>query len=129
MAKMRDFVAFRAAIELLIERGNWHLTQEVLAEAKRQIQLPLEEITNVVTRIYEPFTDEEISDKIVEIIRPKDLHAEVKLIFQTVDDLHKACPMNTGDWYFTGRYPTPGGNRIVNLAFIHYMEGLNQRAY
>lgn len=129
MAKMRDFVAFRAAIELLIERGNWHLTQEVLAEAKKQIQLPLEEIINVVTRIYEPFTDEEISDKIVEIIRPKDLHAEVKLIFQTVDDLHKACPMNTGDWYFTGRYPTPGGNRIVNLAFIHYMEGLNQRAY
>lgn len=129
MAKLRDFVAFRAAIELLIERGNWHLTQEVLSEAKQQMMLPLEDAINVVTRIYEPFTYEEISDKIAELLRPKDIQADVKILYQSVENLHKACPNNTGDWYFTGRYPTPGGNRVVNLSFIHYMEGKNQRAY
>jgi amidophosphoribosyltransferase len=84
---------------------------------------------NLVKRIYEPFTDEEISNKITELLRPSNIQAETKIIYQTVENLHKACPDHTGDWYFTGNYPTPGGNKVVNKAFINYMEGNNERAY
>jgi amidophosphoribosyltransferase len=129
MAKLKDFVAFRAAIELLIERGNWYLTQEVLAEARAQLALPLEQCVNVVKKIYEPFTYQEISDKIAELLKPNDIKAEVKIIYQTVENLHAACPNHRGDWYFTGDYPTPGGNRVVNKSFINYMEGRDERAY
>lgn len=129
MAKIKDFVAFQAAIELLVERGEWYLTQELYAEAKAQQHLPDDQIRNVVKKIYEPFTDEEISAKIAELLKPHDIKAEVKVIYQKVSDLHKACPQHTGDWYFTGDYPTPGGNRVVNKAFMNYMEGKNERAY
>ncbi len=129
MARIKDFVAFQAAIELLIERGMWQLTQDVYVEAKAQLRLPIEQMHNVVKKIYEPFTNEEISQKITELLRPAEIRAETKIIYQTVENLHKACPNNAGDWYFTGNYPTPGGNRVVNKAFINYIEGNNERAY
>ena len=129
MARLGDFVAFRAAIELLKDTGREGLVQEVYEQCKAQTALPDSEVVNYVKRIYEPFTAEEISDKIGELLRPAELNAEVKIIYQGIDDLHAACPKNLGDWYFTGDYPTPGGNRVVNRAFINFVEGNNKRAY
>jgi len=129
MARLKDFVAFQAAIDLLIERGMWQLTQDVYAEAKAQLLLPVEKNVNMVKKIYEPFTYLEISEKITELLRPPTIKAETKIIYQSVDNLHKACPNHLGDWYFTGNYPTPGGNRVVNKAFVNYIEGNNERAY
>lgn len=129
MAKLEGLVAFRAALDLLKERGLYHVVDEVYQKCKAQEHLADAEVTNHVTAIYEPFTDQEISDKIAEMLRPEDTNAEVKIIFQTVEDLHKACPKNLGDWYFTGDYPTPGGNRVVNRAFMNFYEGKDARAY
>lgn len=129
MAKLNDFVAFRAASELLIDKGMWHITQELYTKAKAQEKLEDHEIENVVKEIYKPFTDSEISAKITELLKPKDIQADIEIIFQSVDNLHLACPHHRGDWYFTGDYPTPGGNRVVNKAFINFMEGKNARAY
>ena len=129
MARLGDFVAFRAAIELLKDTGREGLVQEVYEQCKAQTALPDSEVVNYVKRIYEPFTAEDISDKIGELLRPAEINAEVKIIYQGIDDLHAACPKNLGDWYFTGDYPTPGGNRVVNRAFINFVEGNNKRAY
>ena len=129
MAKLADFVAFRAAIELLKDSGRESVIQEVYELCKAQAELPDTEVVNYVKRIYEPFTAEQVSDKIAELLTPKDIKAGVKIIYQGIDELHEACPKNLGDWYFTGDYPTPGGNRVVNRAFINYAEGSNARAY
>lgn len=129
MAKMGDFMAFNAAVELLKERYQDNLLDEVYQQALAQMELPLERVENVVKRIYEPFEPEEISEKSAQMISPKSLGAEVKIIFQSIGGLHAAIPDHKGDWYFTGDYPTPGGNRVVNKAFINYMEGKNVRAY
>lgn len=129
MAKLEGLVAFRAALELLKERGLQHIVDDVYAKCKAQEGLPDNEVVNHVTEFYAPFTDQEISDKIAQMLTTKDIKAEVKIIFQTVDNLHKACPKNLGDWYFTGDYPTPGGNRVVNRAFINFYEGNDARAY
>ncbi len=129
MAKLGDFCAFRAAIELLKERGMKNIIDEVYKKCKEQQNLPKEEIVNYVTEIYKPFEDQEISDKIAEMLKPVDIDAEVSIVYQTVDNLHKACPNDTGDWYFTGNYPTAGGNKVVNTSFINFMEGKNARAY
>lgn len=129
MAKLEGLVAFRAAYELLEERGLQHIVEETYKKCKAQENLPDAEVVNYVTEFYAPFTDEEISDKIAEMLTEDDIKAEVKIIFQTVDNLHKACPKNLGDWYFTGDYPTPGGNRVVNRAFINFYEGNDARAY
>lgn len=129
MAKVGDFVAFRAALALLKERNLYHIVEEVYQKSKGQEKLKDEEVMNFVKEIYAPFTDEEISDKVAELVSPDDLKAELKVIFQSVEDLHKACSENLGDWYFTGNYPTPGGNRVVNQAFINFYEGNNKRAY
>ncbi|MFA7445343.1 MAG: amidophosphoribosyltransferase [Flavobacteriaceae bacterium] len=129
MAKIGDFVAFRAALALLKERNLYHIAEEVYKKSKEQEKLKDNEVVNFVKEIYAPFTDEEISDKVAELVSPEDLKAELKVIFQSVEDLHKACPENLGDWYFTGDYPTPGGNRVVNRAFINFYEGNNKRAY
>ena len=129
MSKMGDFVAFRAMMELLKERGMESLIEEVqttIKELSRNNQLHTE---NVVRRLYKPFTPEEISDKIAELITPKDFHIPVQVIYQTIEDLHISCPTNTGDWYFTGNYPTPGGNRVCNKALLNYLEGKNVRGY
>lgn len=129
MAKMGDFIAFEAAIQLLKETGKTSLINEVYHQCLKQVDLPKEQVVNVVKRIYEPFTNEQVSAKIAELLTPKGLNAEVEIIFQTVDNLHKACPGHLGDWYFTGDYPTPGGNKVVNKAFINWMENKNERAY
>lgn len=129
MAKIGDFVAFRAALELLKEQGKAGVIEEVYKKSKAQERLKDYEVVNYVKEIYTPFTDEQISDKIAELVAPDDLKAELKVIFQSVENLHKACPENLGDWYFTGEYPTIGGNRVVNQAFINFYEGTNKRAY
>ena len=129
MARMGDFIAFRAAIALLKDRGMESVIEEVYQKCKAQIRLPKEEVVNYVKGIYDPFTPEEISAKCVELLRPDDIKAEVEIIFQGIDELHQACPNHKGDWYFTGNYPTPGGNKVVNKAFMYYVEGNPNRAY
>lgn len=129
MAKLGDFCAFAAAIALLKETGRQNVIDEVYRLCKEQQNLPKEDIVNYVKDIYAPFTAEEISAKIAQMLTPEDMHAEVEIVYQTIENLHEACPNDTGDWYFTGNYPTPGGNKVVNTAFINYIEGRNQRAY
>ncbi|WP_278034606.1 amidophosphoribosyltransferase [Flavobacterium nitratireducens] len=129
MAKLEGLVAFRAALALLKERNMYHIVDEVYAKCKSQEDFKDVDVVNYVTAIYEPFTDQEISNKIAEMLSSPEIKAEVKIIFQTVDDLHVACPKNLGDWYFTGDYPTPGGNRVVNRAFMNFYEGKDARAY
>tara|TARA_B100000780_G_scaffold279172_1_gene256161 strand:+ start:16855 stop:18747 length:1893 start_codon:yes stop_codon:yes gene_type:complete len=129
MAKMNDFIAFRAAVALLKDRGLDNVLNETYEKCKTELRKPLAEMQNPVTAIYDPFTADEVSDKISELLTPKGMKAEVKIIFQTIEGLHKACPNHTGDWYFTGNYPTPGGRRVVNRAFVNYMEGSDKRAY
>ncbi|MBM3439311.1 MAG: amidophosphoribosyltransferase [Bacteroidetes bacterium] len=129
MSKLGDFVAFRAAIALLKERGMENViteTADAIKELSEQGKLHTE---NLVRRIYKPFSTEEISDKITELITPSDFNVPVQVIYQNIEDLHKSCPTNTGDWYFTGNYPTPGGNRVVNKALLNYLEGKNVRGY
>lgn len=129
MAKLGDFIAFSAAVQLLKENNKHHIINEVYEECIKQLGLPKEKVVNHVKKIYAPFTDDDISTKISEMLRPTDINAEVEIIYNTVDNLHRACPDHTGDWYFTGDYPTPGGNAVVNQAFINYVEGKNIRAY
>jgi amidophosphoribosyltransferase len=129
MARLGDFCAFSAAIELLKESGKEKVIQDVYKKCLSQKNLPKEEIVNYVKDIYRPFTEEQISAKIAEMLKPEDIDADVDIVFQTVDNLHKACPNDNGDWYFTGNYPTPGGNKVVNNAFINFVEGRNSRAY
>ncbi|GAB1462443.1 class II glutamine amidotransferase [Pedobacter sp.] len=129
MSKMGQFVAFDAAIQLLKERGQEHIIEEVYEKCKASLELPKEEIVNYVKDIYKPFTPQEISHQIAKIITPKDTVAEVEVIYQTLENLHESCPNHIGDWYFSGNYPTPGGNKVVNKAFVNWKEGNNQRAY
>jgi amidophosphoribosyltransferase len=129
MAKIGDFIAFQAAIALLKDKGMENIIDEVYQKCKKsEIDHTLKD-QNHVQLIYKPFSDLEISDKISFMLKHENINAEVKIIFQTVDNLHIACPNHTGDWYFTGNYPTPGGNKVVNRSFINYVEGINKRAY
>jgi amidophosphoribosyltransferase len=129
MSRMGEFVAFEAAISLLKEMKKEDVILDVYQKCKDSASLPKEEVENYVKAIYEPFTDQQISDRIAQIITPKEINAEVKVIYQTLENLHKACPDHTGDWYFSGDFPTPGGNKVVNRAFVNWMEGKNQRGY
>ncbi|MDP3680777.1 MAG: amidophosphoribosyltransferase [Flavobacterium sp.] len=129
MAKLEGLVAFKAALELLKERNLYHIVDEVYLKCKAQENFKDIEVVNYVTAIYAPFQPQEISDKIAQMLSSPEIKAEVKIIFQTVEDLHIACPKNLGDWYFTGDYPTPGGNRVVNRAFMNFYEGKDARAY
>ncbi len=129
MAKMQDFIAFTAAIELLKENNLEKVIDETYKKCKSQERFPKEQIVNYVKDIYKPFTAEEISNKIAQMLTPEGMNAEVKIVYQTIESLHQACPNHLGDWYFTGNYPTPGGNKVVNRAFINYIEGSNERAY
>lgn len=129
MAKMGDLIAFRAALELLKATNQYHIVEEVYNNCKNQQPLEDTEIKNAVLEIYQNFSDEQISDKIAEMLKTPEINAEVEIIFQTVENLHIACPNHIGDWYFTGDYPTPGGNRVVNDAFINFYEGNDKRAY
>ena len=129
MARLEHLVAFQAALELHKDLGTSDIVEKIYHKCKKQIELVDSDVVNHVKELYAPFTDEQLSDKIAEIIGDKTIKANVKLIFQTVDNLHKACPKNLGDWYFTGNYPTPGGNRVVNRAYINFYEGNPERAY
>lgn len=129
MARMSDFIAFEAAIELLKENGKAFIIADVYRKCKEQEHVPKEQIRNHVKEIYQPFTDNQISAKIAQLLKPAEIKAAVKIVYQTVDNLHVACPNNTGDWYFTGNYPTPGGNKVANRAFMNYVEGNKNRAY
>jgi amidophosphoribosyltransferase len=128
MAKIGDLIAFKAAVSLLEERNMESLIDQVFEECKEQLKRG-GDAENVVKKIYAPFTAEEISARVAKLVTPADCNAEVEVIFQTIEDLHQACPDNTGDWYFSGDYPTPGGNRVSCKAFINYVQGLNERAY
>ncbi|MFK8037150.1 MAG: amidophosphoribosyltransferase [Crocinitomicaceae bacterium] len=129
MAKMGDFIAFTATIALLKENGKENVIQEVYDKCKSQEHLPKEQIKNYVKELYASFSDDDISQKIAEMLKPESVKSDVRIVFQTVENLRIACPNHTGDWYFTGNYPTPGGNKVVNKAFINYVEGNNERAY
>ena len=122
MSRLEEFCAFRATIALIEERGMWQLVNDTYMACKRELQKPKEEMQNCVRALYEPFTIEEINKKIVEMLRPEGMQAPVELVFQSIEGLHEACPNHPGDWYFTGHYPTPGGTRLVNQAFVNYMD-------
>lgn len=123
MSRMSEFCAFLAAIQLLKDRGMQSIIDEVYRKSKAQQALPKEQVVNFVKEIYAPFTQEEVSEQIAKMLTPDDVDCPVQLVYQTIDGLHQACPNHKGDWYFTGDYPTPGGNRLVNQAFINYYEG------
>lgn len=129
MSKMGDFAAFRAAVELLKDKGIDSIMQDLYKEAVEELKKPAEQQICVVQKLYEPLTDAEISQKIADMVKPKGLKAEFNILFQSVDKLHEACPNDLGDWYFTGNYPTPGGTEVANRAFVYYMEGRKERAY
>ena len=129
MAKLGDFIAFKAAVELLKDTGKEQMLKTVYQKALKELKKPVEKIKNVVREIYKPFTTEEISAKISSMLKSEEIKSEVEIVFQSIEGLHEACPGHTGDWYFTGNYPTPGGNKVVNQSFINYMEGRNIRAY
>ncbi|HLN54192.1 MAG TPA: hypothetical protein VK212_10825 [Lentimicrobium sp.] len=129
MAKLGDFIAFVAAIELLKETNQAYIINEVYRKCKDQEKLPKDQVVNYVKEIYDPFTAAQISAKVSQLVTPQDCNAEVQVVYQTIEDLHQSIPNHTGDWYFTGNYPTPGGNKVVNRSFINYIEGRNERAY
>ncbi|WP_236975113.1 class II glutamine amidotransferase [Membranihabitans maritimus] len=129
MSELGKFIAFQAAIKLIEERGMEDQLEIIYEKCVAQANLPKEEVVNYVKDVFEPFTYEEVSQKISEILTPPDIDAEVEIIYQTIDGLHKACPDNKGDWYFSGNYPTPGGNKVVNKSFINYMDRVEARAY
>ena len=124
MSRMDEFIAFRAAIELLKDRKQEHIIDDVYAKSKAQCELPVNEMANYVKEIYAPFADEEISEKMVEMLRPAEVTTPIEIVYQTLDGLHRACPAHLGDWYFSGDYPTPGGVKLLNLAFIDYYENI-----
>jgi len=129
MAKLGDFIAFQAAIALIKESNNEQLLDAVYTKCKAQENLDKDQIVNYVKEVYAPFSYEEISTKISQLLTHSDIKCDVQIIYQSIEDLHKACPGHKGDWYFTGNYPTAGGNKVVNKAFINYMDGKNERAY
>src|SRR6266511_4534539 len=129
MSKMGEFIAFNAAVELMNERGKNNCLKELWDRCKELQSNNQLHTENLVKQVYKQFSTEEISDKIAQLITPKNLPIPVEVIFQSIETLHKSCPNNLGDWYFTGNYPTPGGNRVVNKAFMNYMEGKNVRGY
>jgi len=129
MTRMSEFIAFNATIAMLKERGMDNLIEETYQKCKAQENLPKEEMVNYVKEIYKPFSADQISGKIAELLTPSKMDAEVQIVYQSIENLHEACPENNGDWYFTGNYPTPGGNKVVNTSFINYVEGNDKRSY
>jgi amidophosphoribosyltransferase len=129
MARMKDFAAFQAVVSLLKKRKLDQVLPKAYELAKSELKKPKEEQINAVKAVYSHFSADEISDEIAVILTPKHVKAEVKIIYQRIEDLHASCPQNLGDWYFTGNYPTPGGTRVANQSFVNYMEGNDQRAY
>ena len=129
MSKMSEFIAFRAAMELLKDEDKQCIIDEVYKKSVAQKNKKSDEMVNYVKDIYGQFTDQQVADKIAEMLTPEGTRAEVKIVFQTIEGLHEACPNHKGDWYFSGNYPTPGGNKVVNNAFINYIEGSENKTY
>lgn len=129
MAKLGDFIAFQAGVQLLKDHKKEDVLQKIYKQAKDQENLPKEDVVNYVKQIFKPFTPQQVSDKIGQLLKTNGIKANVQIVYQSVENLHKACPGHLGDWYFTGDYPTPGGNKVVNKSFINYMEGKADRAY
>ena len=129
MANLESLIAFNAALSLLKEKGLRSIIDKVYKKCKKELDLNDDEMVNHVKEIYNQFSAEEISDKITELLSSHIKNRDVKIIFQSIENLHKACPSSFGDWYFTGEYPTPGGNRVVNTAFVNFFEGNKKRAY
>ena len=129
MARMGDLIAFRATINLIEESKNEDIIKKVYKKCVEENKKPVSKIKNLVKEIYDPFSDEQISSKISSMLKEKDINSDVEVIYQSIKNLHIACPDDLGDWYFSGNYPTPGGNKVVNQAFINYFEGSNKRAY
>jgi amidophosphoribosyltransferase len=129
MAKMGDFIAFQAIAALLKRDGKEGILDVVYLKCKEQEGVPKEQVRNYVKEVYEAYSQEEISEMVAKLVTPEGTKAKVSVLFQTIEGLHDACPNNQGDWYFSGNYPTPGGNKVVNKAFINYMEGRTERAY
>lgn len=129
MAKLGDFIAFRAAIELLKDTGREPLINQVYTDALEEMKKPIAEMRNLVREIYRPLCPDDISAKISSMLRSEEIKAEIRIVFQTIEGLHEAIPGHLGDWYFTGNYPTPGGNKVANQSFINFIEGKNVRAY
>ncbi len=129
MSRMKDFVAFQALVSLLKKTGQENLLDDVYEQCKLQMTLPAHQMVNAVKPLYDLFTEEQLADEIALLVRDESVQAEVQVVFQRLSDLHRACPHHLGDWYFSGNYPTPGGNRVVNQAFLNFMEGKDVRAY
>ena len=129
MANLEEIVAFQAAIALLRERSKQSVINEVYKKCKAQEGMPASSMVNHVKKIYKPFTVKEISVKVAELLKTTEIKADIDIIYQSIENLHSACPNDTGDWYFTGDYPTPGGNKVVNTAFINYIENKNKRSF
>jgi len=129
MAKLSDFIAFRASIQLLKDTGKQNVLDKVYNMCKEQEDIPKEKVINHVREIYEPFTPEQISGQIARMLKTAEIRADLEIVYQSIENLHKAIPEHTGDWYFTGNYPTPGGNKVVNQSFINFIENKNKRAY
>ena len=129
MAIMEDLIAFRATIKLFKKKFNSDILKKIYKKCVEENKKSTTKIKNIVKEVYDPFTDDQISKEISKILKDKDITSDVEVIFQSIDNLHKACPNHLGDWYFSGNYPTPGGNKVVNKAFINYYEGLKVRAY
>jgi amidophosphoribosyltransferase len=129
MAKLEDFIGFKGALALHEDHGTMNIVQEIYEKCKKQVKSKDADVVNYVKEFYAPFSADQISTKIGELLCPPEMNAEVQIIYQSISNLHTACPKNLGDWYFTGNYPTPGGNRVVNKAFINFYEGKNERAY
>ena len=129
MASLKELVAFEAVVRLLKKHDKLDLLEQCYAHAQQELLRPIAEMTNCVRPLYDAFSFQELVDEIGLCLCPEGLHCEVKVIFQTIDDLHRCCPNHRGDWYFTGDYPTPGGNRVVNRALVNYMEKIDARAY
>jgi amidophosphoribosyltransferase len=129
MSKLKDFVAFQAAVALVKETGREAVLKQIYEACKASFDLPRDQVKNEVTTLYKLFKPHEVEEKIAAILRPADLKAQFQVIYQSVEGLHAACPNHTGDWYFTGDYPTPGGNRVANRSFVNFMENSDARAY
>jgi len=129
MAIMEDLIAFRATIKLFKKRFRSNDLEKIYKKCLEENKKPTIKIKNIVKEVYDPFTDDQISKEISKMLKDKDITSDVEVVFQSIENLHKACPNHLGDWYFSGNYPTPGGNKVVNKAFINYYEGLKVRAY
>ena len=129
MSRINEFIAFKAVKSLLKKNNNLSFMDKVLAACQKELRKPIEEMENKVKMLYDKFTDKEIEDEIALLVTPKDIQSDIEIVYQSIDNLHASCPNHLGDWYFSGNYPTPGGNQVVNRSFVYYMQGRTNRAY